>query len=156
MRTALIVIGKTANKHLSALINDYSERINHYMPFEITYLPEVKKCGNMPEEQQKEKEADLILKNLNTTDNIILLDEHGINLTSIELSKWLNKKKQSGRKLVFIIGGPYGFSERVYKKTNEKISLSSLTFSHDMARLLLCEQIYRASTILKGESYHHG
>lgn len=155
MRTALIVIGKTANKHLSALINDYSERINHYMPFEITYLPEVKECGNMPEEQQKEKEADLILKNLNTTDNIILLDEHGINLTSIELSKWLNKKKQSGRKLVFIIGGPYGFSERVYKRTNEKISLSSLTFSHDMARLLLCEQIYRASTILKGESYHH-
>ena len=155
MRTALIVIGKTANKHLSALINDYSERINHYMPFEITYLPEVKKCGNMTEEQQKEKEADLILKNLNTTDNIILLDEHGINLTSIELSKWLNKKKQSGRKLVFIIGGPYGFSERVYKRTNEKISLSSLTFSHDMARLLLCEQIYRASTILKGESYHH-
>ena len=155
MKTSLIVIGKTANKHLAALISDYSERIIHYMPFEIVYLPETKRSKSTTEDMQREHESELILSKISTGDFLVLLDERGKQMSSLALSEWLNKKKQLGRKLAFVVGGPYGFSQSVYKRADEMISLSAMTFSHDMARLLLCEQIYRASTILRGESYHH-
>ena len=155
MKTELIVIGKTSNKHISALIDDYIERINHYMPFEMTCLQDTKRGKAFSEEIQKEREADAILSKINSSHNVILLDEHGKNTSSLQFADWLNKQKQTGKKMLFIIGGPYGFSNRVYKRANDMVSLSKLTFSHDMARMIFCEQIYRACTILKGESYHH-
>lgn len=110
---------------------------------------------NLSEEQQKTMEGELILKQLQPSDTLVLLDEHGKELRSIELAKWLEQKQQTARRLVFVIGGPYGFSEAVYSRANEKLSLSKLTFSHQMVRLVFTEQIYRACTIIKGEPYHH-
>ena len=155
MKTVLILVGKTANKHFVAGISDYAERITHYMPFEIITIPELRNTKNLSEEQQKTSEGELILRQLQPSDTIVLLDEHGKEMRSIEYAKWLQQKQQTCRRLVFVIGGPYGFSDAVYSRANEKISLSQMTFSHQMVRLIFTEQLYRACTIIKGEPYHH-
>lgn len=155
MKTELILVGKTANKHFVAGINDYMERISHYMPFSITVVPELKNTKNLSEEQQKEREGELIMKLIQPSDTVVLLDEHGQEFRSIEFAKWIEKMQQTVRRLVFIIGGPYGFSKAVYDRANTKISLSRMTFSHQMVRLIFTEQLYRACTIIKGEPYHH-
>ncbi|MBO5314305.1 MAG: 23S rRNA (pseudouridine(1915)-N(3))-methyltransferase RlmH [Prevotella sp.] len=155
MKTLLILVGKTTSKVFNTGINDYVERISHYMPFDIITIPELKNTKSITEEQQKEKEGELILKHIQPGDTLVLLDEHGKEFRSIELANWLERKQQTCRRLVFVIGGPYGFSKEVYDKANEKISLSKMTFSHQMVRLIFTEQIYRACTIIKGEPYHH-
>ena len=155
MKTELLLVGKTVNKHFIAGINDYVERTNHYMPFNITVIPELKNTKALTEEQQKEREGDLILQKLQSSDTVVLLDEHGKELRSIEFADWLQRKQNTTRRLIFIIGGPYGFSKAVYERANERLSLSKMTFSHQMVRLIFCEQIYRACTIIKGEPYHH-
>ena len=155
MKTILILVGKTTDKHFQAGSSDYDERIGHYMPIDIVTMPELKNTKSLSEEQQKTMEGELILKQLQPSDTLVLLDEHGKELRSIELAKWLEQKQQTARRLVFAIGGPYGFSEAVYNRANEQLSLSRLTFSHQMVRLVFTEQIYRACTIIKGEPYHH-
>ncbi|WP_028909051.1 23S rRNA (pseudouridine(1915)-N(3))-methyltransferase RlmH [Prevotella sp. AGR2160] len=155
MKTLLILVGKTVNKHFVAGINDYVERIGHYMPFSITVLPEPKNTKSLTEAQQKEAEGQNILKQIQPSDTVVLLDEHGTEYRSVGYARWLQKKANTSRRLVFVIGGPYGFSEEVYKRANDKISLSRMTFSHQMVRLIFVEQLYRACTIIKGEPYHH-
>ncbi len=155
MRTKLILLGKTANKHLAAGIEDYVGRINHYMPFDVITIPELKNTKNLSENQQKEKEGELIMKQLLPLDTVILLDEHGEEFRSMDFASWLQQKQRTSRKLVFVIGGPYGFSQDVYNRADGKLSLSLLTFSHQMIRLIFTEQLYRACTIIKGEPYHH-
>ncbi|MBF1062965.1 MAG: 23S rRNA (pseudouridine(1915)-N(3))-methyltransferase RlmH [Prevotellaceae bacterium] len=155
MKTILLLVGKTQNKNFQAGISDYSERITHYMPFEIKVIPELKNTRNLNEEQQKVREGELILKELQPADTVVLMDEHGKELRSIELARWLQGKQNISRRLVFVIGGPYGFSPDVYARANEQLSLSKMTFSHQMVRLIMVEQLYRACTIIKGEPYHH-
>ena len=155
MKTELLLVGKTTNKHITALLDDYAQRITHYMPFAITVIPELKNTKSLSEEQQKQREGQLILGHLQSADYLVLLDEHGKELRSIELAEWLTAKQITARRLVFVIGGPYGFSQDVYQRANEQLSLSRLTFSHQMVRAILTEQIYRACTIIKGEPYHH-
>lgn len=155
MKTTLIVTGKTTDKHFAAGIRDYAERIAHYMPFSITTIPELKNTKNLSEEQQKERECELNLKQIQPSDTVILLDEHGEELRSVEFAGWIQKKLNSARRLVFVIGGPYGFSKKMYERADGKISLSRMTFSHQMVRLIFTEQLYRACTIMKGEPYHH-
>ena len=155
MKTILILVGKTTDKHFAAGINDYVERIGHYMPFDIITIPELRNTKSLSEEQQKQAEGEQILKQLQQSDTVVLLDEHGRELRSIELARWLEQKRNTARRLVFVIGGPYGFSKDVYERANEQLSLSKLTFSHQMIRLVFTEQIYRACTIIKGEPYHH-
>lgn len=155
MKSELIVIGKTVDKHIIACIEDYNKRISHYMSFGITTIPNIKDTKNMSEDVQKEKEGEMILKMIQPSDHVVLLDEHGKSLRSIEFAEWIEQKQIHARKLVFVIGGPYGFSPKVYERANEKLSLSKMTFSHQMIRLIFIEQIYRACTIIKGEPYHH-
>ena len=156
MKISLLTIGKTEDKYLLEGIDIYLKRLKHYVPFKITELPELKNTKSLSRDQQKSKEAELIFKNINTTDHVILLDENGLELSSKGFSTFLNKKMVGGQQhLVFIVGGPYGFSDEIYARANEKISLSKMTFSHQMIRLLFAEQLYRAYTILKGEPYHH-
>lgn len=155
MKTELILVGKTADKHFAAGIKDYTERIGHYMPFGITTLPDLKNTKSLSQEQQKEREGEQILRLVQPSDTVVLLDEHGQEFRSVELAAWLQRKQQQARRLVFVIGGPYGFSPAVYDRANEKLSLSRLTFSHQMVRLVFTEQLYRACTIIKGEPYHH-
>lgn len=155
MKTLLILIGRTVNKHFAAGISDYTERIGHYMPFEIVTIPEMKNTKNITEEQQKQAEGELIMKQLTPSDTVVLLDEHGKEHRSVEFAAWLERKRNTVRRLVFVIGGPYGFSESIYKRADEKVSLSLMTFSHQMVRLIFTEQLYRACTIIKGEPYHH-
>lgn len=155
MRTELIMVGKTADKRFADCIADYVERIGHYMPFGTTVIPELKNTKSLTEEQQKQAEGELILKLVQPSDTVVLLDEHGQELRSTELARWLERKRNTARRLVFVIGGPYGFSPAVYARANEQLSLSRMTFSHQMVRLVFTEQVYRACTIIKGESYHH-
>ncbi|HFS68125.1 MAG TPA: 23S rRNA (pseudouridine(1915)-N(3))-methyltransferase RlmH [Flavobacteriia bacterium] len=156
MKIKLLAIGKTDDKNLQILIENYTKRLKHYIGFEFEIIPDIKNIKNLSEKQQKEKEGELILKKLKPTDTLVLLDENGKSFTSVEFSEYLQKKMNSGLKqLVFVIGGPYGFSEAVYKKAQGKISFSKMTFSHQMFRLFVVEQIYRAFTILKNEPYHH-
>ncbi|MCI1741441.1 MAG: 23S rRNA (pseudouridine(1915)-N(3))-methyltransferase RlmH [Prevotella sp.] len=155
MKTELIVVGKTTDKHFIAGIKDYKERITHYLPFEIMTIPEIKDTRHLSEDQQKISEGKLILKQLQVSDTVVLLDEHGTEYRSIEYARWLQKKMNNAKRLIFIIGGPYGFSKEVYDRANELISLSKMTFSHQMIRLIFAEQLYRACTIIKGEPYHH-
>lgn len=155
MKTELILVSKTTDKHLAAGIDDYVSRICHYLPFSITVIPELKNTKNMTEELQKVREGELILQKIQPSDTVVLLDEHGKEFRSIEFADWLQKKQNTARRLVFVIGGPYGFSESIYKRADEQLSLSKMTFSHQMVRLLFVEQIYRACTIIKGEPYHH-
>ena len=155
MKTLLILVGKTTDKHFQAGIDDYASRIGHYMPFDIVTIPELRNTKSLSEEQQKTSEGELILRQLQPSDTVVLLDEHGREFRSVEYARWLTQKQQTTRRLVFVIGGPYGFSDAVYERANEKISLSKMTFSHQMVRLIFTEQLYRACTIIKGEPYHH-
>ncbi|RZJ65251.1 MAG: 23S rRNA (pseudouridine(1915)-N(3))-methyltransferase RlmH [Flavobacterium sp.] len=156
MNIRLLAIGKTDNKELQKLIDDYSKRLSFYIKFDLEVIPDIKNVKNLSESQQKEKEGELILSKLSPTDQLILLDENGKTFASVGFSQELQKKMNSGIKtLVFVIGGPYGFSDTVYAKSQGKISLSLMTFSHQMVRLFFVEQVYRAFTILKGEPYHH-
>ena len=156
MKIKLLTIGKTDNAAIAQLIKTYEARLKHYIQFSIEIIPNLKNTKNFSEEIQKEKEGDLILSKISTTDRMVLLDENGTSFDSIEFSKFLQKQMNSGiKQLVFVIGGPYGFSEKIYKKSQGKISLSKMTFSHQMVRLFAIEQIYRGFTILKNEPYHH-
>ena len=155
MKTELIVVGKTTNKHFIAAINDYLERIGHYMPFYVTVIPELRNAKSLSQQQQKDKEGEAILRLLQPSDTVVLLDERGKEPRSIELADWLQRQQQTARRLVFIIGGPYGFSQQVYSRADSMLSLSRMTFSHQMVRLIFVEQLYRACTIIKGEPYHH-
>ncbi len=152
MRATLILVGKTVNKHFVELIDDYAGRVKHYIGFDITVIPELKNTKNLSTEQQKQQEGELILKQL----HVVLLDEHGKEMRSVEFSAYMEQKMQTvSKRLVFVIGGPYGFSQDVYARANEKMSLSKMTFSHQMVRLIFVEQLYRAMTIMRGEPYHH-
>lgn len=156
MKFALLVVGRTVEKHYITAINDYVERIKHYTPFNMEVIPELKNTKSLSMEQQKEKEGELILKALQPGDVVVLLDEHGKEFRSIEFAEWAEKKMHTvNKRLVFIIGGPYGFSKDVYAAAQEKISLSKMTFSHQMIRLIFVEQLYRAMNILAGGPYHH-
>ncbi|MGB5668342.1 MAG: 23S rRNA (pseudouridine(1915)-N(3))-methyltransferase RlmH [Maribacter sp.] len=156
MMIKLLAVGKTDNDSLQRLVSEYENRLKHYIRFEMEIIPDIKNVKNLSESQQKEKEGNLILKKINNTDVMILLDEKGKQFTSLEFSNYLQKKMNSGiKQMVLVIGGPYGFSDEVYTKAQGKISLSKMTFSHQMVRLFMVEQIYRAFTILKNEPYHH-
>ena len=156
MNIKLLTIGKTDNKALQSLIDDYTNRLSFYIKFDLEIIPDIKNIKNLSESQQKEKEGELILAKLTSTDQLILLDEKGTTFSSVDFSDYLQKKMNSGAKnLVFVIGGPYGFSDEVYQKAQGKISLSLLTFSHQMVRLFFIEQLYRGFTILRNEPYHH-
>ncbi len=156
MTITLLAIGKTDNPQLIQLIEDYKKRLSFYIKFNFEIIPDLKKVKNLSETQQKEKEGELILKKINISDTLILLDENGKQFNSVDFSNYLQKHMNSGIKnLFFVIGGPYGFSETIYKRANGKISLSKMTFSHQMVRLFIIEQLYRGFTILKNEPYHH-
>ena len=156
MTIKLIAIGKTDNKQLIALIDEYQKRLGFYIKFDFEVIPDIKKAKNLSEEQQKQKEGELILGKLNATDVLILLDENGKQFDSVSFANYLQKHMNSGiKQLVFVIGGPYGFSQDIYNKAQGKISLSKMTFSHQMVRLFIIEQLYRSFTILKNEPYHH-
>lgn len=156
MNIRILAIGKTDHKALQSLIEEYSKRLSFYIKFDLEIIPDIKNVKNLSEAQQKEKEGELILAKISATDQLILLDENGQTFSSVGFSEYLQKKMNTGIKtLVFVIGGPYGFSEEVYKKAQGKISLSSMTFSHQMVRLFIIEQLYRGFTILRNEPYHH-
>jgi 23S rRNA (pseudouridine1915-N3)-methyltransferase len=156
MKIVLIVVGRTVEKHYITAINDYIERTKHFINFEMQVIPEIKNTRNLSMDQQKEKEGELILKSFQPGDYIVLLDEYGKEMRSIDFAYWMEKKMVNvGKRLIFVIGGPYGFSQAVYEKCNEKVSLSKMTFSHQMVRLVFIEQLYRAMTILNGGPYHH-
>ena len=155
MKITLLVVGKTNDERLRSLIADYQQRLSHYVPFEFVVIPDIKNAKALSEEQLKSAEGELILKNLSPAMDVLLLDEHGREFRSIDYADFLQKKMGSGRDLTLVIGGAYGFSPAVYQRANGKISLSQMTFSHQMIRLMAIEQIYRAMTILRGEPYHH-
>ena len=156
MKVALIIVGKTVNKHFVELIDEYAGRVKHYIGFDIITIPELKNTKSLSTDQQKQQEGELILKQMQTGDYVVLLDEHGKELRSVEFSAYMEQKMQTvNKRLVFVIGGPYGFSQEVYGRANEKLSLSKMTFSHQMVRLIFVEQLYRAMTIMRGEPYHH-
>ena len=155
MKVNLLVVGKTVNKELEHMIADYCQRLKHYISFELITLPDLKNTKGLTEEQIKQAEGELILAKLGPSADVVLLDEHGQEYRSVELAQWMQKKQNAGRDLWLVIGGPYGFSEAVYGRANGQLSLSKLTFSHQMIRLLVVEQLYRAMTILRGEPYHH-
>ncbi|MBR6550172.1 MAG: 23S rRNA (pseudouridine(1915)-N(3))-methyltransferase RlmH [Paludibacteraceae bacterium] len=155
MKITLLVVGKTTDIHIENLIQEYQKRLTHYIPFTIQVIPELKNTKALTTDQQKQAEGELILRAITSANDLVLLDEHGKEFRSIEFADYLQKKMSSGRDLVFVVGGPYGFSEAVYQRANGKISLSKMTFSHQMVRLFFVEQTYRAMTILRGEPYHH-
>lgn len=156
MKITLLVTGKTEEKYLLEGIEKYLSRLKHYIGFNMVTIPEIKNTKNLSEAQQKSKEAELILKQVSNPDMVILLDEKGKRYTSVLFASYLNKQMiGSVQHMVFVIGGPYGFDESVYKRANGSISLSEMTFSHQMVRLFFVEQLYRAFSILKGEPYHH-
>ena len=155
MKTELIQVGKTVDRHFMAGIEDYTGRVSHYMPFGITTVAELKNTKSLSEQQQKDKEGEMILKLMKPSDYVVLLDERGREMTSVDFAGWIEKQRHASRRLVFVIGGPYGFSSEVYARADMKISFSKMTFSHQMIRLIFVEQLYRACTIIKGEPYHH-
>lgn len=155
MKITLLVVGKTTDSRLVSLIEDYQQRLKHYVPFELAVLPDLKNAKALSEEQVKTAEGEAILRFLTPAMDVVLLDEHGREFRSIEYADWLQKKMVAGRDLTLVIGGPYGFSEAVYARANSKLSFSQMTFSHQMIRLMAIEQLYRAMTILRGEPYHH-
>lgn len=156
MKAVLLVVGKTDDSYLKEGMEKYIQRIGHYLPFEMEVIPDIKNTKKLSAEQQKEKEGELILQRLAPGDRLVLLDERGREFSSLAYAQWLNQQMVSGiKRLIFVIGGPYGFSEAVYQKAEQKISLSKMTFSHQLIRVVFLEQFYRANTILKGEPYHH-
>ncbi len=156
MKICFLVVGKTVNKQLEALIADYVKRLGHYTPFEMLVVPDLKNAKALTEAQQKEKEGEMIVAALRDGDHVVLLDEGGREFRSVDFAAYVAQKQQTvARRLVFIVGGPYGFAQKVYELAREKMSLSRMTFSHQMVRLIFVEQLYRAMTILRGEPYHH-
>lgn len=156
MKIILLAIGKTDLSYFSEGIKEYEKRLAHYIPFEIQIIPDIKNTKKLTAEQQKEKEGELIIKNIQSGDHVVLLDEKGKDFTSTQFASYIEKKSHVvSKRLIFIIGGPYGFSPSVYNKANEQITLSKMTFSHQMVRLIFVEQLYRAMTILNSEPYHH-
>ena len=155
MKITLLTLGKTTDARLSALIDEYQQRLKHYVPFEFVVVPDIKNAKSLTQDQLKTAEGEAILARLTPSMDVLLLDEHGREFRSIEYADFLQKKMAAGRDLVLIIGGAYGFSQAVYDRANGKISLSQMTFSHQMIRLMAIEQIYRAMTILRNEPYHH-
>ena len=156
MKIVFLVIGKTDESYLDTGILKYIKRLEHYVPFEMKIIPDIKNRKTLTEEQQKKAEGELILSNINIGDDLVLLDENGKTFSSVAFSKWIEKQMNIGSKrMIFVVGGPYGFSKEVYAKAKFKISLSEMTFSHQMIRLIFVEQLYRAFTIIKGEPYHH-
>ena len=156
MKTEFIVVGKTTNSKLGEMIADYTERIGHYIPFSLTVIPELRNTKGQSPEMQKEREAEMLLKCFRPGDCVVLLDEGGREFRSVDFATYMQSRLSSpSRRLVFVVGGPYGFAPSVYKAASEKLSLSKMTFSHQMIRLLFVEQVYRAMTILRGEPYHH-
>ncbi|NEW82199.1 MAG: 23S rRNA (pseudouridine(1915)-N(3))-methyltransferase RlmH [Mariniphaga sp.] len=156
MKILLLTIGNTDKKYMKEGIDDYVKRLTFYLPFEMKVIPDIKNRSSLSTELQKEKEGQLILNQVSSGDFLILLDEHGTEFSSVEFSRWIEKKMIAGtRQIVFVIGGPYGFSNTVYQRSDIKISMSKMTFSHQMARMIFVEQIYRAMTIIKNEPYHH-
>ena len=157
MKITFLTVGKTEDAYLNTGIDKYVKRLKHYTKLEIIELPELKNTKALTQEQQKAKEAEMILKKIAPTDYVILLDEKGAELNSIQFATYLDKKAIAATpNLVFIVGGPYGFDDTVYARANDKLSLSRMTFSHQMVRLFFAEQLYRAFSIIKGEPYHHG
>ena len=156
MKIKLIYVGKTSKSFLEDGEKEYTKRVKRYVPFETIELPDIKNAKKRSEAEIKNLEAETILKNIKPNDVVILLDEKGKEMTSVKFSKYIQKQFNSGSQgLVFVIGGPYGFSDSVYERSNDKLSLSKLTFSHQMIRMFFIEQLYRGLTILKGEPYHH-
>lgn len=155
MKISLLVVGKTTDARLQALIEEYQKRLVHYVPFELKVISELRNAKNLSMDEQKQREGEQILAMADAGSRLILLDEHGKEYRSVDFAAQLNKWMSAGRNLIFVVGGPYGFSEDVYSRAESKISLSQMTFSHQMIRLLFVEQIYRACTILRGEPYHH-
>ena len=156
MKIKLLVVGKTDDNRIQSLIDDYRNRLKHYISFELEVIPDIKNSKKLSVDMQKTKEGEIILSKVLNSDRLILLDENGKDFSSLDFSKYIQKNMNSGfKQLVFVIGGPYGFSDDVYKKAIAKVSLSKMTFSHQMVRLFFVEQIYRAFTILKNEPYHH-
>ena len=156
MKITLLVVGRTVEQHYITAINDYMQRTKRFISFDMEVIPELKNTKSLSAELQKEKEGELIRKAIQPGDVVVLLDEHGKQMRSIEFAEWLERKMHTvGKRLVFVIGGPYGFSQKVYDLASEKISMSKMTFSHQMIRLIFVEQIYRAMTILNNGPYHH-
>ena len=156
MKIELAVIGKTSIGYLKQGVDEYIKRLKHYVPFEIKYIDDIKNTKNISEDQQKRTEGAKILSLLDKSDFVVLLDEHGKEYTSMQYSSYIQKRMLSGaKKVVFVIGGPYGFSQEVYDRANDKISFSKMTFNHEMIRLIFTEQLYRAYTIINHEPYHH-
>ncbi len=156
MKITFLVVGKTTDKRLTSLIDDYAERVTHYTPFSMEVIPELKNTKALSAEQQKQREGELLQKQLRKGDYVVLLDEGGRDFRSMEFARYIERKLTTvAQRLVFIVGGPYGFSDDIYKLAAEKVSLSKMTFSHQMVRLFFVEQLYRAMTILRGEPYHH-
>ncbi|MDR0893551.1 MAG: 23S rRNA (pseudouridine(1915)-N(3))-methyltransferase RlmH [Mediterranea sp.] len=156
MKTILLVVGRTVEAYYIAAIDEYVRRTRRYLSFDMEVIPELKNTKSLSAEVQKEKEGELILKALQPGDVVVLLDEHGRELRSLEFARYMERKMNTvNRRLVFVIGGPYGFAQKVYEVASEKLSLSRMTFSHQMIRLLFVEQMYRAMTILNNEPYHH-
>ncbi|MBR2429668.1 MAG: 23S rRNA (pseudouridine(1915)-N(3))-methyltransferase RlmH [Alistipes sp.] len=156
MNIELIVVGKTDMKEVEALVTMYTKRLNHYVKFAITTIADVRNTKKLSEAEQKRLEGEQILRLVAESDSVVLLDEHGAELRSIEFAELLQRRMSAGTKrLIFVIGGPYGFSEAVYQRANSKLSLSKMTFSHQIVRAIFTEQLYRAFTILRNEPYHH-
>lgn len=156
MKITLLVIGKTDAKYFVDAIAEYQKRLVHYIPFDLEVIPDIKNVKNLSEEQQKAKEGELILKSLQAGDYLVLLDDKGKEYTSVKFAEYIEKKMHAvPKRLIFVVGGPYGFSDEVYSRANEKLTLSRMTFSHQMVRLIFVEQLYRAMTILNNEPYHH-
>lgn len=156
MNIRLLSVGKTDHAAIQTLLDEYAKRLGFYVKFDLEIIPDIKNSKNLSEQVQKEKEGEMMLKKLQNSDELILLDENGKQFSSVDFSDYLQKKMNSGLKqLVFVIGGPYGFSDAVYQRANGKISLSKMTFSHQMVRVFFVEQLYRAFTILRNEPYHH-
>ena len=156
MNIELIVIGKTDQQEVASLVEQYAKRVNHYCKFPVTTISDVKNTRNMAPSRQKQMEGEMILRLISDGDWLVLMDERGRQFTSMEYADWLQKRMLSGvKRLAIVIGGPYGFSDEVYKRANEKISLSKMTFSHQIVRAIFAEQLYRAFTILNNEPYHH-
>ncbi|HBJ76644.1 MAG TPA: 23S rRNA (pseudouridine(1915)-N(3))-methyltransferase RlmH [Porphyromonadaceae bacterium] len=156
MKIILLMVGKTSMKYVEEGFDLYVKRIMHYLPFEVEIIPDIRNSKNLTTEQIKQQEGESILKRIHLNDEVILLDEHGEMYSSLEFSSFLEKRVQKGvKRLVFIIGGAYGFSPEIYASAHGKISLSKMTFSHQMVRLIFAEQLYRAFSILHNEPYHH-
>ena len=156
MNVELIVVGKTDSREVEALVEMYAKRVNHYCKFSITTIADVRNTRNMAASRQKQLEGEAIMKLITEGDYVVLMDERGQQYTSMEYAQWLQKRMLSGvKRLALVIGGPYGFSEEVYARANQKISLSKMTFSHQIVRAIFAEQLYRAFTILNNEPYHH-